>query len=219
MSTNPPQDTPPSKPNATPLSPRDRLIASATQLFGRYGINAVGVDTIVEAAGTAKTTLYKAFGSKEGLVEAVLEEEGSRWRAWFLSQIDGPGGTAQERLNRVFPALGRWFAEERFFGCPFTNAVGEHDKYDAKLRRIALDHKRQITTRFEELLSEAGFEDPESLTEQFALLMDGAIVAAMISRDPRAAEIGQWAVTSLLSVPKTLRFPPAERPARRASIA
>ncbi|WP_325175679.1 helix-turn-helix domain-containing protein, partial [Cereibacter sphaeroides] len=65
------------------LSPRERLIDSARSLFCRYGINSVGVDAIIEQAGTAKTTLYKLFGSKDGLVEAVLEREGQSWRSWF----------------------------------------------------------------------------------------------------------------------------------------
>ena len=60
----------------TQLPPRDRLIDSAKKLFCRYGINSVGVDAIIEQAGTAKTTLYKLFGSKDGLVEAVLEQRG-----------------------------------------------------------------------------------------------------------------------------------------------
>src|SRR6266478_2717875 len=86
-------------------SPRDRLIEAATRLFCRYGVNSVGVDAIVEAAGTAKTTLYKVFGSKDGLVEAVLDREGRIWRAWFVDEIDGPGGAAADRLARIGPAL------------------------------------------------------------------------------------------------------------------
>ncbi len=67
-------------------SPRERLIESAKALFCRYGINSVGIDTIIEQAGTAKTTLYKLFGSKDGLVEAVLDREGQAWRSWFLDR-------------------------------------------------------------------------------------------------------------------------------------
>src|SRR5262245_5218668 len=115
-------------------SPRERLIEAATRLFCRYGVNSVGVDAIVDAAGTAKTTLYKVFGSKDGLVEAVLEREGKTWRAWFLSEIDGPGGTAAERLARIGPALRRWFSRDDFYGCPFINAVGESDKSDDRMR-------------------------------------------------------------------------------------
>src|SRR3989339_304940 len=88
-----------------PSTPQDRLIEAATRLFCRYGVNSVGVDAIVDAAGTAKTTLYKSFGSKDGLVEAVLEREGRAWRTWFLSEIDGPGGSPLERLERISPAL------------------------------------------------------------------------------------------------------------------
>ena len=54
-------------------SARDRLIRAASELFCRYGINATGIDAIVEQSGTAKATLYKTFGSKEGLIEAVLK--------------------------------------------------------------------------------------------------------------------------------------------------
>lgn len=62
------------------LPPRERLLQSARKLFCRYGVNSVGVDSIIDSAGTAKTTLYKLFGSKEGLVEAVLDREGQEWR-------------------------------------------------------------------------------------------------------------------------------------------
>lgn len=168
-------------------SPRDRLLNAATQLFGRYGINAVGVDAVVEAAGTAKTTLYKAFGSKERLVEAVLEQEGERWRTWFTETIEGPGGSAQERLDRIFPALGRWFAAENFFGCPFINAVGEHDKLDPRLRALVIAHKGAIMNRLEELMREAGYVRTDELREQLAVLMDGSIVKAMATRDPGSA--------------------------------
>jgi len=46
------------------------------------------------------------FGSKDGLVEAVLDREGRTWRAWFVAEIDGPGGSAVERLARIGPARG-----------------------------------------------------------------------------------------------------------------
>ncbi len=91
---------------ATPEpSPRERLIDAATRLFCRYGVNSVGVDAIVANAGTAKTTLYKVFGSKDGLVEAVLEREGRAWRAWFICRDRRPrrfaGRAAGARRSRA----------------------------------------------------------------------------------------------------------------------
>jgi AcrR family transcriptional regulator len=180
-------------------SARERLVAAASQLFCRYGINAVGVDAVVSAAGTAKATLYKTFGSKERLVEAVLEQEGRQWRDWFLAGLNEGDVSARARLQRIFPLLEDWFAQERFYGCPFINAIGDHDKSEERLRALTLDHKRAVLSRIEDLAAEAGAADPSRLAHQLGLIMDGAIVVAMISRDPGAARLAASAAETLLS--------------------
>ena len=179
-------------------TPRDRLIAAASELFGRYGVNAIGVDAIVEAAGTAKTTLYKAFGSKEKLVETVLELEGERWRKWFFDTIEAPGGSSRECLDRIFPTLAMWFADARFYGCPLVNAVGEHDKFDGRLRVLAQHHKAKIEAKVRSLLREAGLASPEALSRQTMILMEGAIAMALIARDDQPAKIAQQTFEMLL---------------------
>jgi len=55
--------------------PRDALARAATRLFSTRGYAAVGVQEIAEAAGVTKPTLYHHFGSKVGLLQAVLGEE------------------------------------------------------------------------------------------------------------------------------------------------
>lgn len=184
--------------SANPPPPRERLIESARTLFCRYGINSVGVDAIVDAAGTAKTTLYKLFGSKDGLVEAVLEREGSAWRSWFLDAIDGPGGSARERLGRIGPALKIWFSRDDFFGCPFINAVGESDKTDDRLRALAIAHKKIVLERLSELCAEAGDPEPEQAAHTLGLIIDGAIVMALITRDSAAAEVASRACAAFM---------------------
>jgi AcrR family transcriptional regulator len=171
-------------------SARMRLIEAASRLFCRYGINAIGVDAVVAEAGTAKATLYKTFGSKEGLVEAVLAHEGAVWREWFLGALLEGEAPPREKLQRIFPLLRQWFSGERFFGCPFINAIGEHDKSDARLRDMTLAHKMQILGAITALAREAGAGAPESLAHQLGLLIDGAIVAAMVTQDAGAADLG-----------------------------
>lgn len=181
------------------LPPRERLIESARALFCRFGINSIGVDAIIEAAGTAKTTLYKLFGSKDGLVEAVLEREGQIWREWFLTEIDGPGGTARERLDRVGPALKVWFTRPDYFGCPFINAVGELDKADDRMRSLALAHKKIVLERLTSLCAEAGISDPQHTAHAIALIIDGAIVVALITREASAADVAGRACAAILA--------------------
>ena len=168
-------------------SARGRLLSAATHLFCKNGINATGIDAIIDEAGTAKTTLYKLFGSKTNLVNAVLESEGKAWREWFIGAMEDGGGDAQAKLKRIFPALKRWFAEERFYGCPFINAVAEHDKDAKAFRNIALRHKKVV------------------LAHQLALLIDGAIDAAMVSRDPGVADTAGLAAGNLFGPSKVKR--------------
>lgn len=52
---------------------REQLLAQALALFAARGYDAVGVQEIVMAAGVTKPTLYHYFGSKRGLLEALLE--------------------------------------------------------------------------------------------------------------------------------------------------
>lgn len=175
-------------------SARERLLCAASELFCHRGFGAVGVDAVVEAAGTAKTTLYKLFGSKEALVEAVLEREGLAWREWFIGGLDTGIASPRERLDRIFPMLRDWFAGERFYGCAFINAVGEHDKADDRMRDLALAHKRIVIARIRELLAEAGASEPDRLSHQVGILIDGAIVAALVTRN---AEVGTLAAGAL----------------------
>ena len=58
-------------------SARGRLLSAATRLFCKNGINATGIDAIINEAGTAKTTLYKLFGSKTNLVHACWRPKAS----------------------------------------------------------------------------------------------------------------------------------------------
>jgi AcrR family transcriptional regulator len=179
-------------------SARGRLLGAATRLFCKNGINATGIDAIINEAGTAKTTLYKLYGSKNNLVHVVLETEGRLWREWFIDAIESGGGTAQTKLMRIFPVLKDWFGQERFYGCPFINAVGEHDKDQKQFRAIAMRHKKVILAHIERLANEMGAADPEVLAHQIGLLIDGAIVAAMVTRDPGVADTAGLAAGSLL---------------------
>jgi AcrR family transcriptional regulator len=179
-------------------NPKERLIEAAGELFCQFGINAVGVDAVIEKAGVAKTTLYKLFGSKAGLVEEVLDAEGRAWREWFAASTTNYGQTARARLNGIFPTLAQWFGEARFYGCPFINAVAEHDKKSDGVRALALGHKQKVLAYIRSLLVEAGAADPDRLAHEIALLMDGAIVTAMIMKSPEAAQVAQAALQRLL---------------------
>jgi len=55
------------------MDSKDRLLDTAQGLFARRGVDAVGVQEIVDAAGVTKPSLYHHFGSKEGLIRALID--------------------------------------------------------------------------------------------------------------------------------------------------
>ncbi|MGB3293014.1 MAG: helix-turn-helix domain-containing protein [Phormidesmis sp.] len=56
------------------LSSRERIVRSALSLFSRQGITATTTKQIAEQAGVNEVTLFRQFGSKQGLLLAVLQE-------------------------------------------------------------------------------------------------------------------------------------------------
>ena len=59
-----------------------RLLQTALELFAERGYEAVGVQQIAETAATTKPPLYHHFGSKQGLLEALLA---ANYEDWFAS--------------------------------------------------------------------------------------------------------------------------------------
>jgi len=52
---------------------RSRLLAAAAELFADHGVDAVSVDAVAEAAGRTSGAVYAHFGSKQGLLLALLD--------------------------------------------------------------------------------------------------------------------------------------------------
>ncbi len=91
--------------NGVPASERDarsreRLLRAAVDVFDRKGYAAASVREIVEQAGITKPALYYHFGSKEGILVAILEEGIRQFELAMARAIERPG-TARDRLGAL----------------------------------------------------------------------------------------------------------------------
>jgi AcrR family transcriptional regulator len=78
---------------------RERLLAAAYELFSRRGVQAVGVDAIIERSGVARQTMYRHFASKQELVLAFLERRDEIWtRRWLQAEVQSRSTDPRERL-------------------------------------------------------------------------------------------------------------------------
>ena len=197
-------------------SPEEKLLLAARRLFCRAGIHATGITRILEEAGVARASLYAHYGSKENLLKAVFDMEANMWFHWFDLDLPHLKCSPRERILALFDLLEKWFAKEDFFGCVFINAVAEHEKDSRWVKDIASAYRDQIIDRLRALVVESGARDPDMLTQKLGLIIEGAIVTAMVTQNSQAAYIARLAAEDVLRCMEYAPFP-AENSASSAA--
>ena len=177
---------------------REHLVETALRLFYKNGFHATGIDTILAESGVAKMTLYKYFKGKDDLIVAALELRDQRWMGWFRGELQRRGKTPEKRLLAVFDAIGDWFAQDDFRGCMFINAASEYCGLDGRIGELAARHKRMVREEIRRLANEAGISHPAALADQLALLLEGAIVMALMEEGSDWASTAKEAARSLI---------------------
>ena len=181
---------------------RERILATAYDLFSHRGIRDVGVDELIATAGVAKATLYRHFPSKNDLVIAFLERREQRWtHEWLETEARRRGATPEEQLLAIFDVFGEWFRRDDFEACAFINVLLEMgSEHPAGTASIAhLEHIRSVVRQ---LAEEAGLRDPESFARSCHILMKGSIVSAA-EGDVEAAQRGQAMARLLIEQHRT----------------
>ncbi len=82
---------------------RRGLLEAATLLICERGYSGTGVDAICSRAGVAKTALYWHFGSKAGLLAALVDEIRREWVEAMVEQT--AEGTPMERLDDLIAGI------------------------------------------------------------------------------------------------------------------
>jgi AcrR family transcriptional regulator len=158
---------------------RERILATAYALFCRHGIQAVGIDTIIEQSGVAKMSVYRHFRSKDDLVLAVLDRREDLWtNRWLVAEVRRRTEDPAERLLAIFDVFDGWFHKRSFEGCLFVNALLEVEDRKHPIHKASREQLARIREFVAGLAEEAGVADPEPFARQWHILMKGSIVAA-----------------------------------------
>jgi AcrR family transcriptional regulator len=178
-------------------SARERLLASADELFYREGVQSVGIDRVIEHAGVAKASLYNTFGSKEELVHAYLLERQTSTRTRVTAAVEAQAGP-REKLLAVFDSQAEAQRRPGFRGCAFAQASAEA-KPGGLVEQATRDYRDWFRALFTGLATEAGAREPEVLGRQLQLLYDGAASSANLDHDPSAAGTARAAAEVLIA--------------------
>lgn len=160
---------------------RERLLEVANARFYRDGINATGINAVIEEAGIARMSLYNHFPSKDALVVTYLEGRDRAWQERIAARLASEGDH-RRRLLVPFDEYLEYGNEPGFHGCAFVNGAAElpegHPGWDVVRR-----HKRSMVELLEELARDAGVADPERLAAHLFFVLEGAFVTAGVHGD------------------------------------
>ncbi len=164
------------------VSARERILATASELFYREGIRAVGVDTIVERSGVSKTSLYRLFDSKDALIAAFAAEKDRSFWSWWdhieQQHADDPRALLEALLSGIAERIGH----STYRGCPFLNLATEFpdDKHPGRV--AACGNKEELRARLAAIVAKLGAGDPDRVASQITLLINGAFVTGLITQ-------------------------------------
>ena len=185
------------RPTIAGATPRDRVLAVASELFYADGIRAVGVERVIEEAGVAKATLYFHFKSKDDLVAAYLRERSEGWRTHVASELPRLAKSAEQKILAVFDLLEGYCADSQYRGCPFINAAAEYPDH-ALINQVTSAHREWIRDLFSGLAAEAGFADAAVLGRVLCQMYDGMMVGAQLDGNGAVGTITREAARAVL---------------------
>jgi AcrR family transcriptional regulator len=167
------------KAHASPEA-RSRVLETASELFYRLGVRAVGVDMIVAEAGVAKTSLYRHFRTKDDLIAAFLKREDEDfWRVWD-KVAQRHAGNAEAELEAHMGWIGERAGRPGYRGCPQINVAAEFPDPAHPARTVARIHKEDLRQRLKAIAEHLGATRPDDLALQLAVVINGAFVSTTL---------------------------------------
>ena len=157
------------------------------------------LDRLGEARDVAQITSVIGRQFTFALLDAIAPQRDAELEA-ALARLGAAG--------IVFPE-GR--SQERSYS--FKHALVRDAAYESLLLSRRREWHERIARALEERFPETAANEPEVLAHQLGLLIDGAIVAAMVSRDPGVADTAGLAACSLLPPSKVRKPKRAAAPA------
>lgn len=170
------------------------MLDVAFDLFHEKGIHATGVDEVLTRSDTGKSQLYHYFGSKDGLIRAVVLDFEER-----LANHELPGTGEIQSVKDLERWFGMFVQFQRDTGsrrtCPMaTVAMGltvEQEPIREVIERI-FENARGVLLRFFQDFAQKKKLPPKASPDELAdfcyAIMQGGLVISKVRRDPRPFE-------------------------------
>lgn len=170
---------------------REHLLATGEAVMRSQGFSAVGLAEILTEAGVPKGSFYHYFKSKEAFGADMLKRYFEGYEADLMTLVDGPNGTARQRLLSYF---GRWAARHEGNGCQqgcfATKLSGEVSDLSECMRLALAEGMGRVIHRFADAVRAGHADgslspalDADTTAEALYSLWVGADLRAKVQRE------------------------------------
>ena len=136
---------------------------------------------------------------------AVLQYREEVISQFFESAIQRYVDNGADRLNAFFAALKEWFESKGFRGCSFINAVVELADSNHPASQFSADHKEVFHKMIGSVITETHGPKAVAFVPAISLMVEGAIVTAVMEGNPNSADVAREAAIAMVSSKQTRR--------------
>jgi AcrR family transcriptional regulator len=196
-------------PNRRGVKSRELVLDAAERVMAEHGFEAATLARVVTEAGIPMSSVYHYFGSKDGILLAVMERGADRFFADLPDLTRRPGRPAEHLTRVVSAVVGTLERHPSFLRLLIVFAAQPPDAGDGEIQAVVRRVRGQALELLREQIAAAFGDDPQSpATDQlarFALAaIDGAFVACQADQDATLERLLQPLAPSLTAARRAL---------------
>ena len=130
------------------------VLDRAVDLFWRSGYRNTTTRDLEAALGISQSSLYNAFGSKQGLMQAALD----RYESMTTTALLEPLEQAEHGLDAIgsfFDSLTRWVSGAGRRGCMIINLMAEEGGKDSMVNQRTTAYRNRVRNALHDALRRA----------------------------------------------------------------
>jgi TetR/AcrR family transcriptional regulator, transcriptional repressor for nem operon len=187
---------------------RQKLIDATIELMSSRGFEAMGINSILEAAGVSKSNFYYHFKSKEDLCLAALDSMTDAFFCMSDPVLLNKSLSPRKRLEKFLKGMAEMIESECCNkGCPFVNLAAETSDFVPAFReRISQyfdRYQQRLADVIQEGIQEGEFRadvSPRLAAQVLLASMNGTIVLAKVHKRPQVMKENIKSFLAMLSV-------------------
>ncbi|MEN0061263.1 MAG: TetR/AcrR family transcriptional regulator [Myxococcota bacterium] len=188
----------------------DQVLDAAVVTFWERGYTGTSLADLLDATGLSRSSLYAAFGDKEGLFLAVLDRYLERVVDFVLGPLEAEGADL-DTLMRTFTGLGSSAKDAPMaFGCLIAHSGSERARLDEAVHKRVVAHQERMEAAYANVLrgaQRAGQLGPEASVDELAAMLTvftrGLVTQIRAGADPVSLAASTRAIVALLRQDRT----------------